>query len=976
MATVDGDNSNNLLFGTAADDILNGFDGNDELTGFSGADTLNGGAGDDSFVGEAGNDVLNGGTGIDQILYNRETGTSGVNVDLQAGTAIDTWGNTDTLISIERVYGSVMGDTLTGTNSGNDFLFGRSGDDILNSGAGGGTLVGDAGNDTLNGGAGFDQIAYFLETGASGVTVDMLSGIATDTWGNTDRLISIEYVFGTARNDTILGSNRDGDRIFGGDGNDFLNGRDGNNLIFTGSGNDLVIVGTTIKDARDTVVIDGIGHKTITGTDATGSAYGHHIVFRPNEAVIVNMATGTASSANMTVDFSQALYFLEVGGSAFNDLLIGGNRNHDNHEWYVGNQGNDTINGATGTRDTIVYDDEVLYGSFNAAIGVNEYGTHGAVVNLGTGTATDTFGFTDTLINIDSVRGTRFVDSITGSSEDNFFWGLAGNDMLNGGTGQDSVFYGEDYLTGGTFGVTVDLASGFAIDGFGNRDVLISIENAYGSNFGDSLTGDGGDNRLFGYDGADTLRGGAGNDIMLGGAGSDAIDGGSGDDEIWGEAGADTLNGGLGSDMVRYLNAAAAVTVDLAAGTATDGFGFTDRLISIEQAHGSQFDDVLRGSAAANRIFGNDGNDVILGGGGADTLSGGNGADSYTFSGGDGYDIVNDLGQSLGGDDRIIFNSYLASNASIYRQNPLNESIVLDFGATGDVVVAANTLNGAHPGAVEWFQFADGTLWDHAALLAHLGQVGTRLAILPTAGNDVLFGTSGSERIDAAAGNDLVNGLGGNDVLVGGNGFDTLRGGDGADTLNGGIGNDSIFGGDTAADLRDVIYGGDGNDWVDAGYGNDQVFGGNGNDTVDGGMGADEITGQAGDDVLTGSAFSDLIFGGDGADFINGGFGNDRLNGGAGADRFYHLGVAGHGSDWVQDYRAAEADVLLAGINGAVPSQFQVNLAETAGAGAVGVQEAFVIYRPTGQILWALVDGGAETHINLQIGAQVFDLLV
>jgi len=126
--------------------------------------------------------------------------------------------------------------------------------------------------------------------------------------------------------------------------------------------------------------------------------------------------------------------------------------------------------------------------------------------------------------------------------------------------------------------------------------------------------------------------------------------------------------------------------------------------------------------------------------------------------------------------------------------------------------------------------------------------------------------------------------------------------------------------------------------------------------------------------VLTGSAFSDLIFGGDGNDFINGGFGFDRVNGGAGADRFYHLGVAGHGSDWVQDYRAAEGDRLVFG-TAATRAQFQVNLSETAGAGAAGVQEAFVIYRPTGQILWALVDGGAENHINLQIGAQVFDLL-
>jgi hypothetical protein len=52
-----------------------------------------------------------------------------------------------------------------------------------------------------------------------------------------------------------------------------------------------------------------------------------------------------------------------------------------------------------------------------------------------------------------------------------------------------------------------------------------------------------------------------------------------------------------------------------------------------------------------------------------------------------------------------------------------------------------------------------------------------------------------------------------------------------------------------------------------------------------------------------------------------------------------------------------------------------VNVTETANAGQAGVQEAFVIYRPTGQILWALVDGDAQGAINLQIGGQVFDLL-
>ena len=148
----------------------------------------------------------------------------------------------------------------------------------------------------------------------------------------------------------------------------------------------------------------------------------------------------------------------------------------------------------------------------------------------------------------------------------------------------------------------------------------------------------------------------------------------------------------------------------------------------------------------------------------------------------------------------------------------------------------------------------------------------------------------------------------------------------------------------------------------------------------------DELQGQDVDDVITGSAYSDLVFGGAGNDFVNGGFGHDRINGGTGADKIFHVGgtedqMLGHGSDWVQDYSAAEGDVLLFGDATATASQFQVNFTHTAdGAGERSgdddVQEAFVIYRPTEQILWALVDGDGQAQINLQIGTEVFDLLV
>ncbi|RSK37796.1 calcium-binding protein [Rhodovulum iodosum] len=153
-----------------------------------------------------------------------------------------------------------------------------------------------------------------------------------------------------------------------------------------------------------------------------------------------------------------------------------------------------------------------------------------------------------------------------------------------------------------------------------------------------------------------------------------------------------------------------------------------------------------------------------------------------------------------------------------------------------------------------------------------------------------------------------------------------------------------------------------------------------GRDTIAGGAGADELRGQDDDDVITGSGLSDLVFGGDGDDFVNGGFGFDRVNGGTGADSFYHLGIADHGSDWVQDYAAAEGDVLLFGGDGASAGDFNLQFTHSAGTGGDrsgddDIEEAFVVYRPAGVVLWALVDGGDEDEINISIGGEVFDLL-
>ncbi|MEX5727668.1 serralysin [Rhodovulum iodosum] len=240
---------------------------------------------------------------------------------------------------------------------------------------------------------------------------------------------------------------------------------------------------------------------------------------------------------------------------------------------------------------------------------------------------------------------------------------------------------------------------------------------------------------------------------------------------------------------------------------------------------------------------------------------------------------------------------------------------------------------------------------------------------------DFLIGDDTDESFDTGADADYIDARGGDDVVIAGLGDDTVLGGAGADRLNGGDGDDRIVGGPAEDDLADVIFAGAGDDTVSAGAGNDTVYGMDGSDALTGGAGADFLAGQAGDDVLAGNGLGDVLYGNEGADFLNGGYGYDRVNGGAGADTFFHLGVAGHGTDWVQDFTSE--DTLFFGAE-AEADDFVLAFAETADAGEAGVAEAFITYAPTGQVIWALVDGAAAESIDLQIAgdAASIDLLV
>jgi len=229
------------------------------------------------------------------------------------------------------------------------------------------------------------------------------------------------------------------------------------------------------------------------------------------------------------------------------------------------------------------------------------------------------------------LSGTAAADTINGFGGNDNMQGLGGADVLNGGDGiHDSITY---FSSGAA--VVVNLGTGFASGGDAAGDSWTGVEDLFGSNFNDTLTGDAGANLLWGL---------SGDDVLFGNAGADHLVGDAGNDNLLGEVGADFLEAGAGADTASYYTSAAAVSVNLATGAATGGDALGDTFSGIENLIGSAFNDTLATGLAASAISGADGNDTIIGSAGNDLLGGDAGADSLT--GGAGTDTADFSGST------------------------------------------------------------------------------------------------------------------------------------------------------------------------------------------------------------------------------------------------------------------------------------------------------------------------------------------
>lgn len=187
-----------------------------------------------NFNAGSGNDTYTGDSNSDRVDYRDPGGdpagpiTQGVNVNLTTGVATDGWGDTDSLVSIERLRGTYLNDVMIGNGDRNDFR-GRAGDDFFD-------------------GQGGDRDRVVYTDSPSAVTVDLAAGTASDGWGNTDTFVNIEWITGSEFHDDTLMGDAGRNNIFGFGGNDQIFGRIGDDFLTGGAGNDTLDGGAGDRD--------------------------------------------------------------------------------------------------------------------------------------------------------------------------------------------------------------------------------------------------------------------------------------------------------------------------------------------------------------------------------------------------------------------------------------------------------------------------------------------------------------------------------------------------------------------------------------------------------------------------------------------------------------------------------------------------------------------------------------------------------
>jgi Ca2+-binding RTX toxin-like protein len=624
--------------------------------------------------------------------------------------------------------------TLTGTiaingtgNELNNIIAGNSANNVLDGGAGVDTLVGGMGNDTYVVDSTTDVIIENANEGAD--TVQSSVSYSLMNLANVEGLILTGAVAinatGNALNNILIGNTA----------NNVLDGGAGVDIIKGGAGDDAYIV-----DNIGDVVVENAGE----GTDTVQSSVTYSMA---NVANVENLTlTGTLTINGTGNELNNV-----ITGNSANNLLNGG-------------AGDDILKGGTGD-DTYVVDsaaDVIIENTNEGTDTVNtsvSYALASNVENL-------------TLTGSAAING-------TGNALNNLLIGNAANNVLDGGAGVDTLKGGlgdDTYVIDTTTDVIVENAN----EGTDTVQASVTYSLASVANVENlTLTGSAAINGT----------GNALNNLLIGNSANNVLDGGAGNDSLDGGAGVDTLKGGLGDDIYVMDR-----TMDTIIENVNEGIdtvrtsinyyrlgGNVENLsligVSDISGLGNELNNFIVGNVANNYLDGGLGNDILDGGAGRDTLAGGKGLDTYVFGRNSGKDTVCvGSAASAGDQDVISFLAGIVPEDVVVTRDFAN--LTLTISGTTDVLVLCgwlkfdNSWNGRNlnfdnENFVSLVKFADGTVWDVAALIALSDKNGG------TAGNDHLVGINEiSNVLDGKAGNDNLRGGSGSDTYIFGRGYD------------------------------------------------------------------------------------------------------------------------------------------------------------------------------------------------------------